>query len=273
MGPTFVVAHAAGHRRRCRGRRARLHDRARNHSTRAIRGAAIEELDNKVAAAVQYAMRAGHDRLIRQATYWLIQRHRKELGIEQQVARLRPGIRELARAPLQWLQGRIARLRDARDASWRRRACRPTWHVASRPVRHCTARRTSSSSRRPEADGRGRRARLFRHRCALRARLAARPHRGARYRRSLAGGRTRQPARGTVRGAPQPRAGVCSKRHARRDPPRPSTNGWCRARRRLHHARAVVNDMRSQTAGIDFASLSVALQAVRAPCHRARARR
>jgi len=43
--------------------------------------------------------------LIRQVTYWLIQRYRSELGIEQQVGRLRPGIRELAGALPQPLHG------------------------------------------------------------------------------------------------------------------------------------------------------------------------
>jgi glutamate dehydrogenase len=49
---------------------------------------AIERLDNRVAATLQYGMVHDTIGLIRQATYWLIQRHRSALGIEQQVARL-----------------------------------------------------------------------------------------------------------------------------------------------------------------------------------------
>jgi glutamate dehydrogenase len=66
---------------------------------------AIEKLDNRVAATVQYSMTQDTIALIRQVTYWLIQRYRSELGIEQQVGRLRPGIRELAGALPQPLHG------------------------------------------------------------------------------------------------------------------------------------------------------------------------
>jgi glutamate dehydrogenase len=65
----------------------------------------IEQFDTRVAAATQYAMTRDTVGLIRQATYWLIQRHRSSLGIEAQVGRLRPGIRELAAALPQGLQG------------------------------------------------------------------------------------------------------------------------------------------------------------------------
>ena len=86
--------------------------------------------------------------LIRQATYWLIQRHRATLGIEQQVARLRPGIRELARAPLQWLQGADRAAFEARASELAHgRACRRTSRDGSRPATRCTARPTSSNWR------------------------------------------------------------------------------------------------------------------------------
>jgi len=65
----------------------------------------IEQLDNGVAAATQYAMTQDTVGLIRQVTYWLIQRHRGSLGIEAQVERLRPGIRELAASLPQGLHG------------------------------------------------------------------------------------------------------------------------------------------------------------------------
>ncbi len=65
----------------------------------------IERLDNRVAAAAQYGMTQDTVALVRQVTYWLIQRHRGALGIEAQVGRLRPGIRELAAGLPHWLQG------------------------------------------------------------------------------------------------------------------------------------------------------------------------
>ncbi|HLB85435.1 MAG TPA: NAD-glutamate dehydrogenase domain-containing protein, partial [Steroidobacteraceae bacterium] len=52
---------------------------------------AIEQLDNRVPATVQYAMMHDTVALLRQVSHWLIQRHRRELGIEAQVERLRPG--------------------------------------------------------------------------------------------------------------------------------------------------------------------------------------
>ena len=207
MGPTFVArtqqdtgADAAAV--------ARAYSIAREVFEARETWRSIEALDNKVAAAVQYAMVQDTVGMLRQATYWLIQRHRTALGIEQQVARLRPGVHELARAPLQWLQGTDSRrIRDARDRAgkgWRSgrpdAARRGVFAVALR-TRHRRAGRGTALV------GRGRRTGVFRHRCAFRPRLAAFAHRRPRYRRPLARRRARQPARGAVRSAPQPRLG------------------------------------------------------------------
>jgi glutamate dehydrogenase len=65
----------------------------------------IEALDNKVPANTQYALMNEIARLLRFATYWLINRHRERLHIEQQVAALRPGIRELRKELKSLLSG------------------------------------------------------------------------------------------------------------------------------------------------------------------------
>ena len=51
---------------------------------------------------------------------------------------------------------------------------------------------------------------------------------------------------------------------SRETDPAKAVDKWLNLRKAAAaHARAVVNDIRSQTTGVDFASLSVALQAVR----------
>jgi glutamate dehydrogenase len=55
----------------------------------------IEALDNKVDAATQYAMMHETTRLLRFGTYWLIHHQAAGLNIDQQVLRLRRGLSEL----------------------------------------------------------------------------------------------------------------------------------------------------------------------------------
>jgi glutamate dehydrogenase len=55
----------------------------------------IEALDNKVDASTQYEMMFETSRLLRFATYWLIHNHSSRLHIEAQVSRLRAGLAEL----------------------------------------------------------------------------------------------------------------------------------------------------------------------------------
>ena len=80
--------HAAGHRRG-RATVSRAYTIAREVFDIRDVWQSVERLDNKVAAGVQYAMVQDTIALIRQVTYWLIQRHRGDLGIESQVGRLR----------------------------------------------------------------------------------------------------------------------------------------------------------------------------------------
>jgi glutamate dehydrogenase len=58
----------------------------------------IEALDNQVPPALQYQMMNASTRLLRFVTYWLLNRHPQALHIQQQVARLQPGIRQLTAA-------------------------------------------------------------------------------------------------------------------------------------------------------------------------------
>jgi glutamate dehydrogenase len=55
----------------------------------------IEALDNRVPPALQYVMMNASARLLRFVTYWLLNHCGKDLHIQQQVARLRPGLGEL----------------------------------------------------------------------------------------------------------------------------------------------------------------------------------
>jgi glutamate dehydrogenase len=56
----------------------------------------IEALDNKVSAAVQYAMFYRASRLLRHTSYWLLRERRRDLHIENAVRELRPGVEALA---------------------------------------------------------------------------------------------------------------------------------------------------------------------------------
>ncbi len=55
----------------------------------------IEALDDKVPAALQYAMSHESMRLLRRLTYWVLRNLGTNLDIERAVSRLRPGIRDL----------------------------------------------------------------------------------------------------------------------------------------------------------------------------------
>jgi len=56
----------------------------------------IEELDNKVSAAVQYGMFYRASRLLRHTSYWLLRERARNLHIDNSVRELKPGVEELA---------------------------------------------------------------------------------------------------------------------------------------------------------------------------------
>ncbi len=73
----------------------------------------IEALDNRIEAATQYEMMFDTSRLLQFCTYWLIHRHAGALEIEQQVSRLRDGLESLAETLPQALSG-------AEQEAWQR---------------------------------------------------------------------------------------------------------------------------------------------------------
>ena len=224
---------------------------------------AIERLDNKVAAAVQYGMVHDTIGLIRQATYWLIQRHRSALGIEQQVARLRPGIRELARAPLHWLQGDERNAFEARGAELakagvpvelsRRIAACNALHSGPDIVELADARKITVDDAAKAYFGIGGYFSLD----WLRAHIEGLDIEG--HWHAVARGSLREALFEVHRTLAQ---GVLES--SRETDPVKALQKWLhRNQAAAEHARAVINDIRAQTAAVDFASLSVALQAVR----------
>jgi glutamate dehydrogenase len=95
MGPVFVTR-AQEETRADPAAIARAYSIARE--IYAMRGLwfAIEALDNKVPAEVQYAMFYRGARLLRHTSYWLLRERGQALHIENSVRELRPGIEQLA---------------------------------------------------------------------------------------------------------------------------------------------------------------------------------
>jgi glutamate dehydrogenase len=223
----------------------------------------IERLDNKVAAAAQYAMTLETVTLIRQVTYWLIQRHRGALGIDSQVGRLRPGVRELANALPQSLEGlereafdrHVARLGEAGvPASLAR-------HVAA-----CTA--LASAPDIVEL--------AHAHRLSVAAAARAYFSVGSDFGLDWLRGRMEEldiqghwqaVARGSLREALYDAHRSLTQRvlaETRERDPALAVRAWRKKQAAAAaHARGVVDDIRAQPAVADFASLSVALQALR----------
>jgi len=223
----------------------------------------IEQLDNRVAAATQYAMTMETVTLIRQVTYWLIQRHRGALGIESQVGRLRPGIRELANALPQWLEG------VEREAFNRRAARLSEAGVPASLARHVAACTALASA--PDIVELAQA-----HRLSVAA--AARTYFGVgsefgldwlrdRIEELDIQGHWQAVARGSLREALYDAHRSLTHRvlseTRERDPAR-AVQAWREKNAAdAAHARGIVDDIRAQPSVADFASLSVALQALR----------
>jgi glutamate dehydrogenase len=224
---------------------------------------AVESLDNRIPAQVQYAMLHDTIALIRQVTYWLIQRHRSELGIETQVERLRPGIRELSTSQPQWLQGLEREAYDRHAAELV--ACEvPTAlarHIAACSALQCApdivelaqARRMSVELAAAAYFGVGAEFRLD----GLRSRIESLDIAG--HWQAVARGSLREALYETHRGLVQ----RVLEETRERDPARALARWKQKHEAAAMHARAAVNDILAQPSGADFASLSVALQAIR----------
>jgi glutamate dehydrogenase len=225
--------------------------------------AAIEALDTKVPASVQYAMVQDTIALMRQVTYWLIQRHRSALSIEQQVGRLRPGVRELARAPLQWLQGIERAAFEGRSAELtkagvpaelaRRIAACSALQCAPDIVELAVARKLTVDAAARAYFGIGAEFGID----WLRSRIESLDTEG--HWHAVARGSLREAAYLVHRGLAQRVLDESRERDAAK-----ATAKWLQQHAAAAaHAKGVVADIRAQQTGIDFASLSVALQAVR----------
>jgi glutamate dehydrogenase len=225
----------------------------------------VERLDTRIAPSVQYAMMQDTIALIRQVTYWLIQRHRSELGIEMQVDRLRPGIRELSAAQPGWLHGFERQAFDARAAELtgagvpaplaRQIAACSALQCGPDIVELAQARRMSVDAAAGAYFGVGAEFGLD----WLRGRIEALDIEG--HWHAVARNSLREALYETHRGLVQRVLEETRERDAAR-----AVERWNRKHAAAAaHARGVVKDIQAQPAGVgvDFASLSVALQAVR----------
>jgi glutamate dehydrogenase len=223
----------------------------------------VESLDNRVAASVQYEMLRDTVALLRQTTYWLLQRHRGELGIEMQVGRLRTGIRELTAAQPQWLHGLERQAFDARAAELTGAGVPPP---LARQVAACSALQSAPDiveiavARRLSVDA------------AAGAYFGAGTEFGldwlrARIERLNVEGHWQAVARGSLREALYETQRALAQRVLEvsrdRDPARAIERWKTKHQTAVAYVRSVVNDIRGQSTEADFASLAVALQAVR----------
>jgi len=262
MGPTFV------HRTQAdtgadAATVARAYSIARESFDVRAMWTAIEALDNKVTASVQYAMMQDTVALIRQVTYWLIQRHRGSLGIEQQVGRLRPGIGELARTPLQWLQGIEREAFEARSAELTGAGVPAE---LSRRIAACSALQCAPDIVELAA------ARKLTVEAAARAYFGIGAEFGLDWVRSRVEqldtvGHWHAVARGSLREAVYlVHRGLAQRvldESRERDVAKAMAKWLQSHSAAAAHARGVIADIRAQPTTVDFASLSVALQAVR----------
>ena len=262
MGPTFVA-------RTCQDTGADAAAVARAYTiareifdTRSIWGA-IEKLDNRVPASVQYGMVLDTILLLRQTTYWLLQRHRNDLGIERQVRRLRPGVRELVAAQTQWLQGlerqaydhQVAELTGAGvPASLARQvaAC-AALHCAPDIIELAQGRRLSVEAAAATYFGAG----VVFGLDWLRERIES----------LEIAGHWHAVARGSLREGVYEAQRALAERvleETREKDPTRAVDRWLRKHdAAAAHAKSVVGDIREASHEADFASLAVALQAVR----------
>jgi glutamate dehydrogenase len=200
---------------------------------------------------------------LRQVSYWLIQRHRRDLGIESQVDRLRPGVRELSRAVPGWLGGleRQAFEKRAAELTAAGVPAELAHRVASLYALQCAPDIVELAA-----------ARRLSVEAAARAYVTVGAEFGLDWLRERiealdTEGHWHAVARGSLREGLYESHRRLAQRvltESRERDPAAAVARWTRARAaEAAHARGVVNDIRSQQTAIDFASISVALQAVR----------
>jgi glutamate dehydrogenase len=224
---------------------------------------AVEALDNRVVAETQYDAMQETVRLLRQTTYWLLQRHPTQLGIERQVRRLGPGIAAFTKSAHGWLLGTerenftarataLAAANVPADLS-RRLALGKALQCAPDIVELAQAAHLSieDTARAYFTVGSG---------------LGLDWLRGRVEALDVAG-QWHAVARMSLREALYESHRELTHRvlaETREKTPSAAFDKWQRAHAsELAHLQGVVNDLRAQPATIDFASLSVALQAAR----------
>jgi glutamate dehydrogenase len=223
----------------------------------------IEQLDTRVAAAVQYGMTQDTVALIRQVSYWLIQRHRSALGIEAQVGRLRPGIRELTAALPGWLTGLE---REAFDRRATELAAAGVPATLARHVAACPALASAPDIVELAQSHRLSVAAAARSYFAVGAEFGL-DWLGEQVEHLAIEGHWQAVARNSLRESLyDAQRGLTERvlRETREREPARAVEAWrTKQAAAAGHARGIVEDLRSQPGSADFASLSVALQALR----------
>jgi glutamate dehydrogenase len=261
MGPVFAIR-AQEDTGTDIGRIARAYTIAREITDMRDLWADIEALDNTVPSGLQHSMLYVSSRLLRYLTYWVIANRKSSLDIDHAVSTLRPGLKELLQKLPTLLVGIEAQQYEAALLRLRSQG-------APEPI----ARRVASLGAAQAAidivdvAGQGK----------LPVELAARVYFSlgaelgidwirSEIERLAVEGHWQAVARGTLREeAYTLQRSLCRNVLAKRRAGKPAdaVAAWIRSRpRRVENLRRTVQEMRSVD-GTDFATLSVALQAVR----------
>jgi glutamate dehydrogenase len=222
----------------------------------------IEALDAKINAQAQYEMMFETTRLLRFCTYWLIHRHANDLDIDQRVTRLRAGLRKLNAALPRILSGSDLAVFQSRHEYYRS-AKAPD--ALSKRIASLAALRSGPDivdiAEQTQLPIESVAATYFGLGTALALDWIREQIEGL-----GAAGHWQAVARTTLRDnlyALQRKLCLQVLSEARKQPPEKAVAAWLdRKRAAIDHIRQVLSDMRALPS-IDFATLSVAVQAVR----------
>jgi glutamate dehydrogenase len=261
MGPVFAIR-AQEDTGTDIGRIARAYTIAREITDMRDLWADIEALDNTVPSGLQHSMLYVSSRLLRYLTYWVISNRKGGLDIDHAVSSLRPGLKELLQKLPTLLVGIEA---EQYEASLQRLRSQGAPEAIARRVASLGAAQAAidivdvaGQSKRPVEPT----ARVY---FGLGAELGIDWIRSE-IERLAVEGHWQAVARGTLREeAYALQRSLCRDALAKQRAGRPAdaVAAWIRSRpRRVENLRRTVQEMRSVD-GTDFATLSVALQAVR----------
>ena len=261
MGPVFAIR-AQEDTGSDIGQIARAYTIAREITDMRDLWADIEALDNAVPSALQHSMLYVSSRLLRYLTYWVLANRKGSLDIDQAVSALRPGLKELLQKLPSVLVGIEA---QQYEASLQRLRSQGAPEAIARRVSGLGAAQAAidvvavAGQRRLPVE---RAARVY---FGLGAELGIDWIRSE-IERLAVEGHWQAVARGTLREEAytlqRSLCGDALARHGARKPAE-AVAAWIKARpRRVENLRRTMQEMRSVD-GTDFATLSVALQAVR----------